>query len=60
MWVLNSFRFHDLSHEFYTNGTAFTSMDYIAPTPEWALFGSRERGFDPNEKRFFRKNKCDG
>jgi tRNA wybutosine-synthesizing protein 1 len=32
-------------------------MDYLSPTPEWAIFGSEERGFDPNEKRFHRKNK---
>ncbi|KAG8451799.1 hypothetical protein GDO86_003844 [Hymenochirus boettgeri] len=35
----------------------FTSLDYMAKTPEWALFGSRERGFDPLDTRFLRKNK---
>jgi tRNA wybutosine-synthesizing protein 1 len=54
------FRFHDLARDYYTKGTTFTSMDYLAPTPDWALFGSQERGFDPNEKRFFRKGKNDG
>ncbi|MEE6469790.1 hypothetical protein FKM82_008767 [Ascaphus truei] len=35
----------------------FTALDYVAKTPEWALFGSRQRGFDPVETRFQRKNK---
>lgn len=29
----------------------FTSMDYAAATPSWAIFKSRERGFDPEELR---------
>jgi tRNA wybutosine-synthesizing protein 1 len=50
-------RFHDLAHEYYENGATFTSMDYLAPTPAWAVYGSEERGFDPHEKRFHRKQK---
>ena len=35
----------------------FTAEDYMAETPEWAVFGSKERGFDPGETRFHRKNR---
>lgn len=42
-------RFHQLVSE----GASFGSMDYLAPTPEWALYGSEEAGFDPLEKRVF-------
>ncbi|KAI8749285.1 S-adenosyl-L-methionine-dependent tRNA 4-demethylwyosine synthase, partial [Biomphalaria glabrata] len=33
----------------------FTAEDYMAPTPSWAIFGSNEQGFDPEETRFHRK-----
>lgn len=29
----------------------FTSVDYMAPTPSWAVYGSTEAGFDPGETR---------
>ena len=29
------------------------------PTPRWAVFGSSERGFDPEMKRVHRKKKSD-
>ena len=29
-------------------------MDYMAPTPSWALYDAEERGFDPVEERFRR------
>lgn len=35
----------------------FTAADYMAETPSWACFGAEERGFDPKETRFRRKNK---
>eukprot|EP00835_Amoeboradix_gromovi_P004811 NODE_402_length_9320_cov_0.440252.p1 type:complete len:620 gc:universal NODE_402_length_9320_cov_0.440252:2433-574(-) len=35
----------------------FTSTDYVAKTPEWAVYGSSEKGFDPDEKRVYRKKK---
>lgn len=37
----------------------FTSADYMAKTPHWAVYGCKERGFDPLETRFFRKNRKD-
>jgi tRNA wybutosine-synthesizing protein 1 len=35
----------------------FSSLDYIAPTPDWAVFGDEREGFDPQETRFRRKQK---
>lgn len=35
----------------------FTALDYVAPTPEWAVIGHSQRGFDPCETRWYRKNK---
>lgn len=34
----------------------FTSLDYMAETPDWALFGSTEGGFDPEHMRWIRKD----
>jgi len=49
--------FHRLMQEYYaSNGTKmFKSEDYRAKTPEWALYQSHEKGFDPVENRW-RKN----
>ena len=44
-------------HELLASGEHFTSVDYMAPTADWAVFGASEKGFDPNEKRFFRNGK---
>jgi hypothetical protein len=32
----------------------FSSTDYMAATPEWAVYKSIERGFDPAENRWRR------
>ncbi|XP_062872766.1 S-adenosyl-L-methionine-dependent tRNA 4-demethylwyosine synthase TYW1 [Trichomycterus rosablanca] len=52
-------RFHKLIQQYEeSNGTkTFSSLDYMAKTPSWAVFGARERGFDPSDTRFQRKNK---
>ncbi|KAI9021497.1 hypothetical protein CLU79DRAFT_887879 [Phycomyces nitens] len=39
------------------SGQPFTSLDYMAKTPDWAIFGTDEAGFDPEETRFYRKNR---
>ena len=39
---------------------AFSANDYMAKTPDWAVFGAKEQGFDPAEERFYRKKKNDG
>ena len=39
------------------SGQAFSSMDYLAPTPEWAVYGqgiAGDGGFDPSEVHYRR------
>lgn len=43
--------------ELVKSGKHFTSLDYMAKTPEWALHGHEAAGFDPNETRHYRKNR---
>eukprot|EP00434_Breviolum_minutum_P003242 symbB.v1.2.002853.t1/scaffold130.1/size334612/4 len=40
-------------HELVRAGVQFDAKDYWAPTPDWALYGSEEAGFDPNETRVY-------
>ncbi|XP_075374062.1 S-adenosyl-L-methionine-dependent tRNA 4-demethylwyosine synthase TYW1-like isoform X1 [Mycteria americana] len=58
-WI-NYDRFQELVQEHERSGGSktFTAADYAAKTPHWALFGSRERGFDPLDIRYQRKNKA--
>uniref|UniRef100_A0A3Q2YFM6 S-adenosyl-L-methionine-dependent tRNA 4-demethylwyosine synthase TYW1 n=1 Tax=Hippocampus comes TaxID=109280 RepID=A0A3Q2YFM6_HIPCM len=52
-------RFQDLARAYQESGgeKVFSSSDYTAQTPDWALFGASEQGFDPAETRFQRRNK---
>lgn len=52
-------RFQELIQAYEDSGGSetFSAQDYMAKTPEWALFGARERGFDPKDTRYQRKNK---
>lgn len=34
------------------SGQPFSSEDYMAATPSWAIYGAEEGGFDPNESRY--------
>lgn len=52
-------RFHELVQRFYQTGESFTSLDYTAPLPHWAVFGAKERGFDPRDTRMLRRSKKD-
>ena len=52
-------RFHGLIQRYYSKGQSFSSLDYMAVTPCWAVFGAKEQGFDPQEKRWFRKGKAE-
>ena len=52
-------KFHRLVAEYNRSGTEFTSMDYVAKTPQWAVFGAKEAGFDPKDERHMRKKKKD-
>lgn len=38
---------YDRFHELVNGKKPFTAMDYVAPTPSWAMFGAKERGMDP-------------
>lgn len=33
-------------------GEPFSSKDYMAPTPSWAVYGAEEGGFDPQQSRY--------
>jgi tRNA wybutosine-synthesizing protein 1 len=48
-------RFHELAARFYESGQPFAAADYTAPTPDWAVYGAPEGGFDPEETRWRRK-----
>lgn len=51
-------RFHDLAEKHSTDPTfSFGVEDFSAPTPDWALAGAAEEGFDPTDTRHFRKQK---
>lgn len=52
-------RFQELVQAYDESGgqQSFSALDYMAKTPNWALFGAREQGFDPAETRFQRRNK---
>ncbi|KAK2846626.1 hypothetical protein Q5P01_009625 [Channa striata] len=52
-------RFQELNRVYEDSGgqQAFSTLDYIAKTPSWALFGASEQGFDPADTRFQRRNK---
>ncbi|KAM5131411.1 S-adenosyl-L-methionine-dependent tRNA 4-demethylwyosine synthase TYW1-like isoform 1-T1 [Callospermophilus lateralis] len=52
-------RFQELIQEYEdsSGSKSFSAEDYMAKTPPWALFGARERGFDPKDTRHQRKNK---
>ncbi|XP_044528972.1 S-adenosyl-L-methionine-dependent tRNA 4-demethylwyosine synthase TYW1-like [Gracilinanus agilis] len=52
-------RFQELIQEYENSHglKTFSAKDYVAKTPHWAVFGASERGFDPKDTRFQRKNK---
>lgn len=47
-------KFHRLCNQ--RPAEPFTSLDYVAPTPHWAVVGSQHQGFDPEDTRWFRKS----
>ena len=51
------FRFQQLYEEYQESGTKFSGLDYSVETPDWAVYGAEERGFDPKMKRHFRNKK---
>ncbi|XP_029212555.2 LOW QUALITY PROTEIN: S-adenosyl-L-methionine-dependent tRNA 4-demethylwyosine synthase TYW1-like [Acropora millepora] len=53
--------FHQLMRRYEeSDGTEdFSALDYMAKTPDWALMGHAQRGFDPLETRWHRKKRKD-
>lgn len=47
-------KFHQLVQNYNQTGQTFSATDYMSETPSWAVFGSSERGFDPEQTRFHR------
>ncbi|CAH9091555.1 unnamed protein product [Cuscuta europaea] len=43
---------YDKFHDLVALGKPFSSRDYMAPTPSWAVYGAQEGGFDPDQSRF--------
>ena len=54
-------KYDELIQRYYaSNGEEkFSGTDYMLPTPEWAIYQSKERGFDPKEQRW-RRNQLTG
>ena len=55
MYVL--FVNHVQNKEYMESGKSvvFSAVDYMAATPDWAVFGHPQQGFDPKETRWYRK-----
>ena len=41
-------------------GEPFCSEDYMAQTPDWAIYGALEGGFDPKETRVKKERRHGG
>ena len=48
---------YDAFHEKAASDAPFGIADYVAPCPDWALFGAAEDGFDPTDTRLYKKKK---
>jgi tRNA wybutosine-synthesizing protein 1 len=50
-------KFIELNNAFMNSGKTemFSAVDYMALTPDWAIFGHPQQGFDPSETRWHRK-----
>eukprot|EP01068_Selenidium_serpulae_P009336 Selendium_serpulae@DN5206_c0_g1_i11.p1 len=46
---------YDKFAELVNSGGPFTDVDYSMPTPQWALKGAAEAGFDPDDTRHIAK-----
>eukprot|EP00611_Tribonema_gayanum_P027634 TRINITY_DN6894_c0_g1_i1.p1 TRINITY_DN6894_c0_g1~~TRINITY_DN6894_c0_g1_i1.p1 ORF type:complete len:716 (+),score=153.21 TRINITY_DN6894_c0_g1_i1:109-2256(+) len=53
-------KFHMLADAYARDGKQFSSADYMAETPAWAIYGAPEAGFDPVELRHYRNGKGPG
>ncbi|UKJ87677.2 tRNA wybutosine-synthesizing protein 1-like protein [Theileria orientalis] len=48
---------YPMFNKLVASGRDFTGLDYSCQTPEWALFGSPEEGFDPEDTRIYTKGR---
>lgn len=48
---------YDKFHELAMSGRPFDGLEYSQVTPDWALFGSKEEGFDPVDTRVYTKGR---
>ena len=46
---------YDKFFELLESGHGFSYVDYMAPTPSWAVTGAREQGFNPKETKFVKE-----
>jgi len=53
-WIDYS-KFFELVRRYEETGEQFGSLDYVAKSPQWSIFGSKEEGFDPEHTRWIRK-----
>ncbi|XP_024536839.1 S-adenosyl-L-methionine-dependent tRNA 4-demethylwyosine synthase-like [Selaginella moellendorffii] len=51
---------YDKFQELVTSGESFSSEDYMATTPAWAVYGAVEGGFDPTETRVRKERRHGG
>mmetsp|Transcript_17850 Transcript_17850/g.43687 ORF Transcript_17850/g.43687 Transcript_17850/m.43687 type:complete len:129 (-) Transcript_17850:170-556(-) len=50
-WI-NYDEFYRLWNRWKLEGTPYTKDDFAADTPDWAVYGSAEAGFDPSMVRY--------
>jgi len=53
----NTWIHYEKFHECILSKKPFKAQDYMAETPQWALWDAQEEGFNPNETRFRKKKK---
>jgi len=60
-------KFNSLIQQYYSSKDnknqaefTFSSEEYMCKTPDWALYQSKEKGFDPVENRWRRNNAIKG
>ena len=53
-------KFYELDDKYYETGELFNGTDYAREAPEWALYGSVEEGFNPEDKKFYSRGPSRG
>jgi tRNA wybutosine-synthesizing protein 1 len=50
-------KFNQCINKYYEDGIPFDTLDYACPTPDWAVYGANEQGFNPSEIRIGKPRK---